>query len=368
MKTYILSAAVLFLFSCKPLPPKSYYTGLYTIKSYDSTRTFDKTPRPVKIDLFYPAEKVTGHDPLSYGAIMDMASLRLDYSLPQDSCHLESKYLADAIGQEFKLDSAGRIFYYNTSIYDAPLPVKGEQKFPVIIYAAGMNGSSWENVILFHELVQRGYIVAAISSVGLYPGYMSAAEDLDEQVKDILFTSGQLGRIPIADTSRIGLLSWSLGGSAISKAAMQDYHFKCLLSFDGTEIHRYGNDTAWDREYNGIMRNSSVFPGKIKVPYGYLSSEHPPKVDSIYDIQQRSSAAPKYFLKIKDARHEDFSSIIAIAEHVQPSLGHAHTAQQEVIDDLTGNFFDEYLKGGISGGFAKQLDSLVASGGYSKEY
>ena len=370
MKHTILPVAVLFLFACKSLPPKSYYTGLYSIKTYDSSRSFDKKFRPVKIDLFYPAAKITHTVPLSYGDILDMAALRLDYSLPKDSCHLESSYIADAMAQEFKLDSAARIFHYNTQVYDAPLPAKDKRKYPVIIYAAGMNGSSWENVILFRQLVQQGYIVAAISSVGLYPGYMSTAEDVEEQVKDVLFTRQQLLQIPLADTSRIGLLSWSMGGSAISKAAMQSGDFKCLLSFDGTEIHRYGEQAEWDSMYNKMTRNSSTLPGKIKVPYCYLSSEHPPKVDSIYDIQQHSNAVPKYFMKIKNARHEDFSSMLAVAERVQPTLGDLDNGRAAVIESITSRFFDEYLKGNAAAGFGKHLDSLLTNdpGRYSKEY
>lgn len=368
MKHYLVPVVLLYLLSCKPLPPKTYYTGLYTMNAYDTSRSFDTAFRPVKIDLFFPAEKVNSKVPMSYEEIMDMAALRLNYLLPRDSAHLESKYLADAIAQEFRLDTASSIFHYNTGVYAAPLPATGKRKYPVIIYAAGMNGSSWENVVLFNQLVQQGYIVAAISSVGLYPGYMSAAADLDEQVKDILFTRQQLARFPLADTSHIGLLSWSLGGSAITKAAMQ-LPFKCLLSFDGTEIHRYGNEAAWDTQFNEMMRGPQVNPAQLTAPYCYLSSEHPPKVDSVFDLMKRSKASPAYFMKIKGARHEDFSSMIIIAEKVQPSLGDIDKGRQAVIGNITGIFFDEYLKGNKTG-FGKHLDSLFSASPdkYSKEY
>lgn len=352
----------------KPLPPKVYYTGLYTMNTYDTTRSFDTAFRPVKIDLFFPAEKVNSKVPMSYEEIMDMSALRLNYQLPRDSAHLESKYLADAIAQEFRLDSASSLFHYNTGVYPASLPVTGKRKYPVIIYAAGMNGSSWENIVLFHQLVQQGYIVAALSSVGLYPGYMSAAPDLEEQVKDILFTRQQLARIPVADTSRIGLLSWSMGGSAITKAAMRQ-PFKCLLSFDGTEIHRYGTEPAWDAQCNEMMRSPGVKPERLTAPYCYLSSEHPPKVDSVFDLMKHSKAAPAYFMKIKGARHEDFSSMVFIAEKVQPSLGDIDKGRPAVIGNITNLFFDEYLKGN-NAGFGKHLDSLLSASPdkYSKEY
>lgn len=370
MKLFLLPVAVLFLFSCRPVPPKSYYTGLYPLQTYDSSRRFDENFRPVKIDLFYPASKVSGTDPLSFGEILDMASLRLDYHLPKDSCHLESQMIADAIAKEWKLDSAVRLFHYNTDIYAAPHPGKDKRKYPVIIYAAGMNGSSWENILLFRELVQQGYIVAAVSSVGLYPGYMTAAVDLEEQVKDILFTREQLAQVPMADTTRVGLLGWSMGGSAISNAAMRRPDFKCLLSFDGTEIHRYGGEAEWDKVYNEITRVPTVVPQKIKIPYCYLSSEHSPKVDSIYDVQRQSAATPQYFIKFMHARHEDFSDMMAIAMKVQPAVGDLDQGRQRDIRRLTGLFFDEYLKGNTQTGFGHYADSLVNTqpAKYNKEY
>ncbi|MFY0256243.1 hypothetical protein ACDQ55_20075 [Chitinophaga sp. 30R24] len=358
MKHLILPVAVILLFSCKPLRPATYYTGLYTLHVYDSTRKFDKNFRPVKIDLFFPAAKTISKYPLSYEEILDMAALRLNYSLPKDSCHITTHHIAQAIAQEFKLDSANSIFYYNTEVYTAELPAKTTRKLPVIIYAASMNGSSWENIILFHRLVQQGYLVAAISSVGRYPGDMGATADLEEQVKDLLFTQRYLSALSMADTAHIGLLGWGLGGSAITKAAMQSSASKCLLSLDGTEIHWYGNEAEWDRECNKMMRGPQVYPQQIRVPYCYLGSEHP-------DMQQHSATTSHYYLKLNNARHEDFSSLISIAEHVQPSLGSSHSKRQQLVGYLAGAFFDTYLKQQPTG-FDKIIDSLLT--GYPAEY
>ena len=232
-------------------------TGLKVYKEFDATRTFDSLPsspmhkRPVKIDLFYPSTEIANKSPLSFGHFLNMYSERMNYNITSDSAARVSADLAKMFAEYLKLDSGGQYIEYTTSIYpDLKLPTK---KYPLIIYAAGMNGSSWENIVMFDSLCKAGYVVAAVSSVGLFPGFMSTGPDITEQVKDILFVKDRMGALPFIDKSNIGLMSWSLGGSATSKAAMLSKDFKCIVSFDGTEIHHYGVDTAWDKQFDEMI-------------------------------------------------------------------------------------------------------------------
>jgi dienelactone hydrolase len=109
---------------------------------------------------------------------------------------------------------------------------------------------------------------------------MSEATDMEEQVDDVLFSKQRLKELPFVDSNRIGFLSWSLGGTAITKAAMVSNDIRCLLSFDGTEyiLHK---DTAWNAMYNIIKLSPPNNPEAITVPYLYLSSEHPKGFDSV---------------------------------------------------------------------------------------
>lgn len=344
---YLFGAATLFS-SCNTIP-KNHFTGLKVYKNFDSTRKFDTTSnekaafyfRPVKIDLFYPAESDDGKEALSYGDILDMYEQRMNYNNPPDSCKKTSEMLAKTFAEYLHLDSPQKILSYRTGIYsDLALPA---EKHPLIIYAASMNGSSWENEILFDSLAKAGYIVAAINSVGKFPGYMSAAVDLDEQVQDIIYAKKIMMQLPFIDTSKIGLLSWSMGGSAITKAAMLSPDIKCLLSFDGTEIHYYGEDKAWDKEFNEILSIAPTNTKSIRAPYFYLSSEHPKKLDSIYILPEHTSSTEKYFLQFNGGIHEDFSSIISSVKNADPKLGNLDSGRNQVICGLTVNFFNQYL-------------------------
>jgi hypothetical protein len=163
------------------------------------------------------------------------------------------------------------------------------------------------------------------------------------------------------DTNKIGLLSWSLGGTAIAKAAMVSKDIKCLLSFDGTEIHYFGFDTAWDNQYKEIMKIQPYRPETITIPYMYLSSEHPKKIDSIYVFPHYISSRDKYFLKFNTAIHENFSSLPVIAKAVDSKTGNIDSGRHQIVCKLTLTFFDEYLKQSATFSTKEYIDQLVTT-------
>ncbi len=359
----VLSSVLLLLASCNsPKTNLVYKTGLTVFKDFDSSRHFDTSSsnsfRPVKIDVFYPSTDTATHAELLYGDILDMYEQRFNFNTPIDSCKKTSLELAKAFAEYLHVDSAAKMLSYKTHIYKDP--GQPGSRFPLIVYAAGMNGSSWDNVILFDSLVKKGFVVASISSVGKFPGYMTAAVDLDEQVQDILFAIGQMKKLPYVDTSNIGLLSWSLGGSAITKAAMLSKDVKCLLSFDGTEIHYYGYDRDWDKQFDEIKTISPFVPEAVTVPYMYLSGEHPVKIDSIYSLPQHVKSVDKYFLKFRNGIHENFSSIVSIAKAVEAKAANTDSGRHEIICDLATTFFSQYLKQDKSASTKKYIEKLVA--------
>ena len=371
----LLSAFIVLFISCNSTTNLNYYTGLKVFKDFDSSRTFDTTSlkspmyyKPVKIDLFYPSEEKPAKTPLSFGDIMDMYEQRMNYFNSIDSCKKVSAQITAAIADYLRVDSASKLLNVKTEIFsDLKLP---SQKFPLIVYASSMNGSSWENPFLYDSLAHHGYIVAVISSVGKFPGYMSGAVDMEEQVDDILYVIKKMKTFDFIDSNKIGLLSWSLGGTAIAKTAMISKDVKCLLSLDGTEIHYFGFDTAWDAQYKQIMKISPYQPQMITVPYMYLSSEHPRQIDSVYVFPNFISSKEKYFLRFTNAIHENFSALPVLAKAADPKLGNIDSGRSDVITKLTITFFDQYLKQLNTASTKKAIDELVVNKPHfvSKDY
>jgi len=354
MKINLLS--LLFLLFCA-FSRAQLHTGLKVYKEFDNSRTFDtiaSSPmhkRPVKIDLFYPSTEQISRFPLMYGTFLNMYSERMDYNISADSAVKVSNDLAKMFAEYLKLDDPDQFIKYRTGVFaDLKMPVK---KYPLIIYAAGMNGSSWENIVLFDSLCRAGYVVASVSSVGLFPGFISTAPDITEQLKDILFTKEKITALPFVDRTRIALLSWNLGGTATSKAAMLSNDFKCILSYDGTEIHYYGIDTSWDKICDEMKKLEPSNASAIKIPYMYIGSDrkNADKMDNIFD---HISSKDKFFVKITNAIHEDFSSIVTIANDIKPTREDADPTKTDNIWNLTKAFFDKYLKGKSS-----NVDELI---------
>jgi len=367
---------VIVINGCGQKPPATVSVSLKVYKEYDSSRTFDTTKaskniyRPVKIDVFYPSTERpdTNSEALTYGDIVDMYEQRMNFNIPLDSCKKTSLELAKAFAGYFHVAPATKFLQYKTAIYNnLALPVK---KHPLIIYAASMNGSTFDNPVLFDSLANNGYVVAVVSSVGKYPGYMSTAGDVDEQVQDILFTIKKMKAMPYVDADNIGIVSWSMGGTAAIKAAQLTQDIKCIASFDGTDLHAYGMDKEWDKEFDEIRAIPPSNPQAVTVPYMYLRSQHPDKIDSMYNSQLLASSKDKYFVKFADAIHEDFSSFPIIANQIEPALKDAHGAYHITINKLTLLFFDEYLKKEQDKNVGTFIDNLVASDSahYSKAW
>ena len=354
MERIVLSFFLLFILCYSQAQVR---TGLKVYKEFDTSRIFDTLPeskmhmRPVKIDLFYPSSDPVKKAPLTYGTFLNMYSDRMDYHITADSAAKVSSDLAKAFADYLQIDSADKYLQYTTGIYpDLKLPSK---KLPLIIYAAGMNGSSWENVVLFDSLCKAGYVVVAVSSVGLFPGFMSTGPDITEQVNDILFSKDKISALPFIDKDKIGLLSWSLGGTAISKAAMVSKDVKCILSYDGTEIHYYGVDSAWDMQFDEMKTLAPSDASAINIPYLYVSSDRP-KADKMYNIFDHISSKEKYFAKINKGIHEDFSSILSIGNDIK----HSDAAKTKQVWELTRIFFDQYLKGKTSNSIKEYISRM----------
>jgi hypothetical protein len=233
-----------------------------------------------------------------------------------------------------------------------------------------MNGSAWDNPVLFDSLATNGYVVASVSSVGKYPGFMSEAVDMDEQVRDILFTIKQMKATPFIDSTKIGIVSWSLGATAAIKAAMLTKDIKAIVSYDGTDIHAYGPDKDWDKEYDEIRAIQPADVKDVSVPYMYLRSEHPNKIDSMYSCLQLASSKEKYFMKFTDALHEDFSSRPVVIKYAEPLLKNVHLDYVAAINRLSILFFNEYVKGADAAHVGDYIDELVKkdSASYKKDW
>jgi hypothetical protein len=256
--------------------------------------------------MWYPAKKsdtdsVTFFHELVY--LLELRSKRFDDS--RDYSGLSNEMLQYFCGST---ECSDYNFFKSipTESYTNAQPVTGD--FPLVIYFSALNGMSYENYKLFESLANNGFIVAAISSIGRYPGNMTMEiEDLMEQIGDGKFIHQYLtSRHLVSD--KIGLVGYSWGGLAASLWAMMEPNkINTIVTLDGSQqFHYYGNDE--DGKINVIRQSSFFRPEAIQSSFFQLTSdietaENMP--DSIFDFN-KSLRTDHCYLRFVGSKHEDF--------------------------------------------------------------
>ena len=347
-------------------PAIPYPVGFRVIKTYDTSRPFDTTRldslrfRPVKIDVFYPAARVGDAAPLPYGYFLDLTGHRIDFSLSSDSCRQEGEQLAAYFESGLELPP-GALRPLLTHSYPSVPPAPGP--FPLLLYLPGYNGMSYENLSLLEGLAAQGYLVAAVSSVGAYPGYMTMDPvDIIEQVADAQFAA-HLVRQTFPETPFLtAALGYSWGGLAATILAMQDSvaHFpiRAVVSLDGNDRYYYGRDTTEDAQFTAIRRADYFNPGALTAPHLYLSSSRESfdfPVDSVFVLSRYTRSVAAGYLRLTGTNHEDFSCLPFLAGQLYLTGRRAARVYPGIIG-LTAGWLNTYVKGGET--FADTLRAL----------
>ncbi|MBD0257611.1 MAG: hypothetical protein ICV83_18010, partial [Cytophagales bacterium] len=367
---------LLLLLSSEPAPgqnappgtalPKPYPVGFRIIKTYDASRAFDTTRRdslrfrPVKIDVFYPAAQTGGAAPLPYGYFLDLNGHRIHFHNPPDSCRKEGNALAAYFESGLGLPP-GTLRRLPTRSYPSLPAAPGP--FPVVLYLPGYNGMSYENLPLLEGLAARGYLVAAVSSVGKYPGYMTMDPvDLIEQVADAGFAASLIRQLFPAASPRTAAVGYSWGGLAATilgmQDAMADFPLRAVVSLDGNDRYYYGGDAAEDAQFTALRRSAYFRPGALTAPHLYLGSGRESfdfPVDSVFVLAKATRAGAIRYLRLPGTGHEDFSGLPFLAGQGGGPPGKAARVYPAV-GALVAGWLDAFVKG--KDAFADTLQTL----------
>jgi hypothetical protein len=305
----------LFLILLTGYPSLAQQAGYRNIMLTDSSRHYKPGAqpgdrlycRPVEIDCWYPAASA-GAKPISYGEFLQLFQQRAN-SFQDDTIYSSlagetAGYLCGGLG----IPDTASLTRFATQSYRDASPIR--RRSPLIVYMCSYNGMCFENTRLFEILACRGYIIAAITSVGRYPGNMTTdPADLKEQVADGVFAIDMLRKTGTIDTGRIGLIGYSWGGPAALLLA-ENPAFATILSLDGSERHHYGQSREEDSNFN-LLRPNLVHAGQQQFGYAYLGSdgeqsEEP--ADSIYNILAIIHG-PRKYIRFPGATHEDYSCL-----------------------------------------------------------
>ncbi|MDQ3818164.1 MAG: tetratricopeptide repeat protein [Acidobacteriota bacterium] len=212
--------------------------------------------------------------------------------------------------------------------------------FPLIVYSAGLNNSSQDNVVLCEYLASHGYVVVTVPQLG--PTSLDvnlrfqSPLDLETQALDLQFAIGALHDFPSIDHHRLGVIGYSVGGVVALDLVMRSGDVDAVVTLDPTfGVAPYIKLATGSPFYNPTM---------MRVPLLYMYKVEPATNLAVSDALKYSN---RYRLELAGMLHQDFSSFPMFAAHAAATpTRNPETAKRgyQTVCRYVLNFLDAYLK------------------------
>jgi dienelactone hydrolase len=194
---------------------------------------------------------------------------------------------------------------------DAP-PAGG--RFPLVLYAGGVNPYTLSNVVLAEFLATHGFVTVAVPSLGpttAQPDQRYNTAELQDSLRDLEFAWSTLRDAPNVAPTKLASVGHSLGGTIALLIALHNQNVSAVVGLDGT----YG--FAGDEGVAAFM--AAYDPSRATLAAGLLEMR---RADADIDLRPLHAFqnADRYFVKMSGMFHGDFTSFVmgARAFHLGP--------------------------------------------------
>lgn len=245
------------------LKPGPHTVGFRSEWQLDSTRSYNtkyddgtsysarKSPRPILVNVWYPAQRVSGK-PLVHGSYLDIRARSQPLSKFADKLisYNRGVIAVEAFGKEEKKftaqEKAAFVSLLNepTRAYRNAKPRSG--KFPLVIYHSG-NGSSFDdNTSLCEYLASLGYVVIG-SAFQQDDGKGFNIEGGKGAAADFRFLISYGHRLPNVLPEKVGLVGHSAGAHAsITYQTITPRPVDAIVSLDTTQDYHSLKLPLWN--------------------------------------------------------------------------------------------------------------------------
>jgi predicted dienelactone hydrolase len=318
------------------LSPGSYGVGFRTVWQLDYSRryntTFDdkttyatgKAPRPILINIWYPAKAAGSAKTMRHRDYLDMRSA--DPSLAKFSGAL-AEYELGLYTQELQGEpgkgSADRGKHLLDELLNAPTPcvrdaAAAEGQFPLVIYHAGYGSTFDDNSVLCEFLASHGYVVFG-SAFQEPSGASLNVDGKQTSARDMQFLIGYAKQLPNADWHHVGVIGHSGGAHAtLMYRAQADCAADAVVSLDTTQDYYSAADLRWEELSTTVGKNRKNITGPLLM----VANPH-----AYFQLADSLSLARRYYLTIKDLDHNNFVSQSSMTGELRHRLRFPTTAR-----------------------------------------
>jgi tetratricopeptide (TPR) repeat protein len=282
-----------------------YNVGYKTNWVFDYQRTWDNGPRPIRMNIWYPAEKSNQNKMLFERYVLSDPP-NMKWLIYRDL--LRRRDIGDSTKSLKGLYSGSEELYESllttpTNAVENASPLNG--KFPVVVYSLGQNDYSEENTILFEYLASNGFIVIAVPQVGISSRKANLMIDdelsFETQVRDLEFAISKIYTLSYADDTKVAAAGMSMGGVYALLAAMRNNTIRLLIGLDPSFIWTY-------ESYGYKYWNSKYYDEwNLKIPMVILQRADTGEKND-YTILDKLKFSKREVVKYPNLIHSDFTS------------------------------------------------------------
>ena len=292
--------------------------------------------RPIRINVWYPARNQSNASRMLYRDYMP--SVAIEAAFTELNGLLENRDV-DNLRRNIEGEAAFNTFM-TTQMAAIQNAVPQDGAFPLIVYSAGLNNSSHDNVVMCEYLASYGFVVITVPQLGttsLDANLKLNPVDVETQVQDLQYAIGAMQDFPNVDRENLGALGYSVGGVAALTLVMRNIDVDAAITLDPTfGVAPFIKMATESPFYN---------PARMRIPWLYVYRVEPATSLAVFDALKYSD---RYRLEFTGMLHQDFSSSSMIptarAAVIQNRTTETARRGYQATCRYILNFFNAYLK------------------------
>jgi len=302
------------------------------VTRFDKGETYGKrkSPRPILVNIWYPAQKGSDQERVRYGDIVssisepDIETLK-SYSAAMVD-HATKIVVTETLGKpEKELNENERIIldqFRQASSYSVRNATPSNQIFPIVIYHSGAGSSFDDNAAFCEWLASFGYIVVG-SAFPKGNGNTLTVDAGDDSAQDIAFLIDHVATQANGDWRRVAVIGHSAGAQAALHYASSPTHLADTIILLDTTMDYYGPSIVqrtWRRLVERMQRSRDTFDVPMLVAAGSGAS---------YQWIDGLALSNRTLLTVPHLDHNDFISQGVFSHLFKTRLPREGTGQED---------------------------------------